>query len=103
MPRVNTELTGTRHQKSTWLLLPSEASKRPSTVIVTSASGSLLARIDPITRERRDPTGHLLATLSQQGWALDTKPAPYVSTPAHSRPLLPVYSSHLRDDRDSRA
>jgi hypothetical protein len=89
---------------STWALLPSEADKRPGLVRVTTDTGSLIATIDPVTRQRRDLRGHLEATLTPQGWARpmhDTAGATYRAAP---RVLRADYETGLdRRDVDPRS
>jgi hypothetical protein len=76
---------------------------------VTNARGEVIATIDPLTRERRSPTGRLEAVLTPQGWTayrvdLDQRGAPRgtsISIPPR-RPPHPDYDATSRRDRDPR-
>ena len=93
---------------STWAVLPAEAAKRPSLVVVTDASGAVIATIDPLTRKRQSVKGQAEGTLSQQGWnarvdyhgQIQRGPPPFVA-PARHRDH-PDYGAKLSRDRDKR-
>lgn len=56
-------------------------------VDVRNSVGTLIARIDPTTRERRSVEGRLEAVLTPQGWNLDTS-RNSAAIPAKNRPKV---------------
>lgn len=85
---------------STWSVLPSERDKRPGPVIVTDPDGRVVARIDPITRQRTSVSGQVEHTLTPQGWGRpmhDTAGTVYKARP---RAYQPDYEMGPRNRRD---
>ena len=73
MPHRRAPKFGVDHPKSTWAVLPCERERMPSLCIVTNPAGRVIAVIDPLTRQRKTPSGNITATLTAQGWDLSGK------------------------------
>ena len=69
MSRDRLDFGPARRLPSTWNILPWVEHAKPGLVRVVNADGQVIATIDPVTRQRRSPSGRLEATLSPQGWA----------------------------------